>query len=351
MRILFVPNIHHTVGLNSAGYRFRAGNFAELLPTFGHEVVVAHTPELCKELPFQKRFDVVLYQKRFDTAENIDKIRNLNNGEVVIIYDLCDNYFCENNDVKDMCCDFIRLVDAVFVTNNFLAEEALKHGANYALKTPELLDVRTPRYKKHTEKKTIEALWHGNVGVPHSDPIHKGGLIDLLMLNDVLVNFLDWVHVHIVTGLDFSQQIPSDFFDILQQLRFSFSVEQWKSENVESFLYKPDITLIPAQRSDFTDGKSSNRVITSWINTIPCLVSPVFPYLELKEEQGLGKDHLFICNSPMEWREMISAYRCHKQRQLDGDFFRNLVEKNFSDGVLVRQWLDLVGEVIKHAGI
>ena len=114
-------------------------------------------------------------------------------------------------------------------------------------------------------------------------------------------------------------------------------------------MYEPDVTVLPIKRSEFTDGKSVNRLITSWMNNIPCLASPIAPYIEINDELGLKQQ--FLCSNQKEWEENLKMMLDAHKRQENGDYFYNIVCEHFSVKVITNKWLNTVWRMLNVAGL
>lgn len=306
------------------GHLARAGHQAVVMPRDG-----------------SGQFDCVVFQKAF-SDDDVTLARRLSAQRVRIVFDLCDNYLENPNQLaeqtarRDRLERMLDLADAVTVSTPTL-QEALSPRPSVvvddALDLPRgagawVLRQRAGAAARRRLGRPLRLVWFGTAGseafsfglnhlapvLPLLDELHRSQPLEMTVISN-------------------SQPL---FDRHVGRRAFPCRYIPWQASSFARHLTSHDECLIPIQRNPFTVCKTSNRVVLSLALGVPVVTSPIPSYQEFA--QWL----LFE-----DWAANVWAYQ-RDPRVARGhvDGARAHIRATYTPGRLVDQWSGVLDAVL-----
>lgn len=254
-------------------------------------------------------FDGVLIQRPTQDVhvKLVSALQNIGIKVVVEIDDLLDwvhkdNYasvaFHHNSEPLNNFMKCMKGADAVSTSTPELAKRYLLKNDNRKIEVfLNCLNVNDPIYtqnqlRNNFSKDEIYVMWSGSSSHLDSLKLLKG------MLEHVIMSY-DNVKLVIAGNKEFS-----DLFDLPQERKiFIPGVKMNEYPIIPSM---GDIFLTPVVESPFNDAKSELKILEAGIWGIPCVSSPVAPYVRFNEVSG-GANLICKNNRAKNWTKNIKT--------------------------------------------
>lgn len=318
--------------------RYRLAAFRPFLEAAGHTLDLISYPSSLWgrwRLPTQlKPYDAVVIQRRLLSRWQLARLRR---SVRYLLFDYDDAvYFRDSyhprglHDPRRLRCFAIlaRSVDAILAGNDFLADEARRHGAARVHVIPTCVDPARYPIAGHHPSRGVELVWIGSSSTLH-------GLKTIAPMLEQIGKACPGVRLKLVC----------DAFFRLEHL--SIIDCPWSEAGEARALASADIGLAWVPDDDWSRGKCGLKVLQYMAAGLPVVANPVGVQASMVRPGVNG----FLAETPDQWIEAIRRLAMDAElRRRMGQVARRVLETEYSVAVGAALWNRALGDLQKgHA--
>ena len=219
----------------------------------------------------------------------------------------------------------MRHANMVITGNDYLAERAIKAGAENVQYLPSVVDVSQYTMKESVSNSIFRIGW---IGAPVT-----ASYLDLIRDAIELLSQESKVHL-VLIGTGSIQPFPNVSMEVLP----------W-SEDIERRLsQKFDVGIMPLVDGPFERGKCGYKLIQYMASSLPVVASPVGVNQQIVEPQVNG----YLANSSTEWLVALRELRDSvEKRKMMGQAGRQKAEQMYNLQVTAPRLLNLLSSLTK----
>jgi len=253
-----------------------------------------------------------------------------------IIFDFDDALFLLRNPVHSRLNQILGKVNAVTVGSHSLKEYAERFNDNvYLIPAPVNTDWFKPIDNKRKTDRTVTIGWLGHA------PVHSDNLKLIVEPLRILGHKYRNLRFKIVTALG-SQKVKDVFKEVLN-VEIDYGLETWASlEDVPKLISDFDISIMPLQNTEWSQGKCAQKIIESMSMEIPVIASNVGENKYVIENGVNG----FLVSDTEEWVRYLSLLiKDGSLRRKMGKEGREMVKKNYSLRVCGKRLANILNKI------
>lgn len=345
LRVAFWP---HLSDQQIASTRIRCYQVVEGMRSLGADVGLF---EVTKPAPH-----VLVLAKRYDEATLKQAVALREGHGTRLVLDLCDNHIDTVEETEKLKRRRLALeaamqaVDRIVVSTRSLSAHLLAHMPELAAKVHVIGDsidmsavkgagaplslaerVRNAKswVREHMRpvKHGRRLIWFGN----HGSAGAEGGMQDI----DLVAPSLARHHRHEPLKLTVVSNNRDKFNKLAQRWEFDSEYVPWSLDALRRLAVKQDISIIPARLNPFTECKSPNRAVTSFLMGWSVVCSPLPSYVDMFGE-----------NLVMDWDAGLeSLMQQESLRRQQVERAEVIIMKSSDIRAVASEWLALVKDI------
>jgi hypothetical protein len=299
---------------------------------------------------------VLVLAKRYDEATLKQAVALREGHGTRLVLDLCDNHIDTVEETEKLrrrrlaLEAAMRAVDRIVVSTRTLSAHLLAHMPELAAKVHVIGDSidmgavsgtgapmsladrlgdakRWVREHMHPVKSGRRLIWFGN----HGSAGAEGGMQDI----DLVAPSLARHHRREPLKLTVVSNNRDKFNKLSKKWDFDSEYVPWSLDALRRLALKHDISIIPARLNPFTECKSPNRAVTSFLMGWSVVCSPLPSYIDM-----------FGDNLVMDWDDGLEALMLQKLiRRQQVERAEGIIMKSSDIRAVASEWLALVKDI------
>ena len=279
--------------------------------------------------PFRKKYEIVIFQKKFDRAALLLAKRLKTSDKAKIVFDINVNYYDLSSKYitkqqHEDAIAFTEIADMVIVPSIFLNKQISKLFPDKTVEVIEesINDIFMRKRKINFNLQNPALIWAGYS--------HKA--FELLLIQDILVDLYDEFRFKIILISDKNPKL------VIGKIPIYF--EKFDYSKFPDQLLKGDIFIAPRNLTDpYNLGHSFTKIGVAMAVGLPVIASPVPSYI--------GSPAV-ICEDKKCWKiylkKMFTDIVFLKKLSIEG---RKFVEAHYSTRVVKQKYRDLFKKLLK----